>query len=88
MATDDMQSNRDQYTEVIGMLQDLKTKLKPFVDPNSEFRQALNRLMKDLPKDDENVQEIIRGLRYFCGLDKRIDNNIEIFQRALKEKEV
>lgn len=88
MAVDDVHSSREQYAELIGMLQDLKTKLEPFVDPNSEFRQALNRHMKDLPNDDESVQSIVRGLRYFCGLDKRIDNNIEIFQRALKEKEV
>lgn len=87
MANDNAHSSRDQYAELIEMLQDLKTKLEPFVDPNSEFRQALNRHMKDLPKDDENVQAIIRGLRYFRELDERVDNNIEVFQRALKEEE-
>ena len=77
-------ASKGQYTELIGMLQDLKTKLEPFVDPNSEFRQALNRRLKDLPKDDKNVQAITEGLRYFRDLDKRIDNNIEILQRADK----
>ena len=88
MAADDLQTRIDQYAEVIAMLRDLQTKLDPFVNPNSEFRQVLNRHMKDLPKDDENVQTIIQGLDHFRKMYNTAEHNIQVLQRAIKEKEV
>lgn len=77
-------ASKGQYDELIAMLRDLHAKLDPFVDPNSEFRQALNQRMKDLPKDDENVQTIAEGLIYFRNVNDKIENNIRILQRANK----
>lgn len=77
-------TSKGQYTELIAMLQKQKTKLEPIVDPNSEFRQALNRFLKDLPKDDENVQTIVQGLSYFRNMNNKIENNIRILQQADK----
>ena len=81
-------ASRGQYTETIAMLQKQKTRLEPIVDPNSEFRQALSRRLKDLPKDDENVQTIVQELHYLCEMYNKIENYIRILQRANKEKEV
>lgn len=79
-------TSREQYAELIGMLQDLKTKLEPIVDPNSEFFQALAQQLKDVPDDDENAQEIVQGLRQLRKLYNETDNDIEILQRALKRE--
>lgn len=77
-------ASRGQYAEMIAILQELHTKLESFVDPNSEFRQVLSRRLKDLPKDDENVQTIAEGLVYFCNINNKIENYIRILQRADK----
>lgn len=77
-------AGKGQYAELIAMLQELHTKLEPYVDPNSEFRQALSRRLKDLPKDDENVQTIVQGLAHFRNINDKIENNIRILQRADK----
>ena len=77
-------ASRGQYTETIAMLQKQKTRLEPIVDPNSEFRQALSRRLKDLPKDDENVQTIVLELHYLCEMYNKIENYIRILQRANK----
>lgn len=88
MTNDAMDSSKAQYAEVIAMLRDLQTKLDPYVDPNSEFRQALNRRLKDLPDDDENVQTIVQGLDHFRKMYNTAEHNIQVLQRAIKEKEV
>ena len=87
MATDDMQLSKGQYTELIAMFQELRTKLEPYVDPNSEFRQALSRRLKDLPKDDENVQTIVQGLAHFRNINNIAEHNIEVLQQLIKEKD-
>lgn len=84
MAVDDIHSSRGQYTELIAMLQKQKTRLEPIVDPNSEFRRSLSQCLKDLPKDDENVQTIVQELDYFCEMYKKVENYIRILQRSDK----
>lgn len=84
MATDDAQTTKVSYVALIAMLRDLQTKLDPFVDPNSEFRQALDRRLKDLPKDDENVQTIVQGLDHFRKMYNTFEHDIQVLQRADK----
>lgn len=77
-------TSKGQYAEMIAILQELHTKLEPWVNPNSEIRQALNRDLKDLPKDDKAVQMVAEGLIYFRNVNDKIENNIRILQRADK----
>lgn len=77
-------ASKGQYAEMIAILQELQTKLEPFVDPNSETSQVLNRYLKDLPKDDKNGQKIAEGLVYFRNVNNKIGNYIRILQRADK----
>lgn len=88
MTNDNMQLSRGQYTELIGRLLYLETQLEQFIDPNSEFFQALAQQLKDVPDDDENAQEIVQGLRQLRELYNETVNDIELLQRSLKEKEV
>lgn len=88
MTNDNTGLSRDQYVELIGRLLYLETQLEQFIDPNSEFFQALAQQLKDVPDDDENAQEIVQGLRQLRELYNETDNDIEVLQRALKEKEV
>lgn len=85
MTNDNMQLSRDQYAELIEKLLYLETQLEQFVDPNSEFIQALQQQLKDVP-DDDDTQEIVQGLRQLHELYNETDNVIEILQRALKEE--
>lgn len=77
-------ASKGQYAEMIDILQELHTKLEPFVDPNSEISQSLNRYLKDLPTDDKNGQMIAKGLVYFRNINNKIENYIRILQRADK----
>lgn len=89
MTTNNAQLSRDQYSELIGRLLYLETQLEQFIDPNSEFIQALHQQLKDVPDDDDEIaQEIVQGLRQLRKLYNETDNDIEILQRALKEEEV
>lgn len=88
MTNDNMQLSRDQYAELIGSLLHLEIQLEQFVDPNSEFFQALAQQLKDVPDDDENAQEIVQGLRQLRELYNETDNVIRVLQRTLKETEV
>lgn len=71
-----------QYEYVIGLLQKKQTQLEPFVNPNSRLLQALNRRLKSVPKDDENAQLVMRGLRYFRTMYNTLVNDISILQKA------
>ena len=84
MATDDAQTTKVSYAELIAILQELHTKLEPYVDPNSEIRQALYRDLKDLPKDDKTVQVINQGLIYSRNINNTVDKYIRILQQADK----
>ena len=88
MTNDNAHLSRDQYAELIGRLLYLETQLEQFIDPNSEFFQALSQQLKDVPDDDENAQEIVQGLRQLRELYNETGNDIEVLQRALKETEV
>lgn len=88
MTNDNIQLSRGQYAELIGSLQHLNAQLESFIDPNSEFFQTLAQQLKDVPDDNENAQKIVQELRYLRDLYNENDNDIEILQRALKDKEV
>lgn len=88
MATDDTHTTKVPYVALIAMMQQQKARLEPFVGPNGEMFQALNRRLKDLPKDDENAQTIAEELRHFRDSYNIAEHNIQVLQRALKEKEV
>lgn len=82
MATDDAQTTKISYAEMIDILQELHTKLEPWVNPNSEIRQALNRDLKDLPKDDNTVQIFAKGLIYSRNINNTVENYIRILQQV------
>lgn len=84
MTNDGTDSGKGQYAELIAMLREQQTKLEPFVGPNGEIFQALNRHMKDFPDDDENVQTIMQGLDHFRKMYNTVDNDIRILQQADK----
>lgn len=71
-----------QYEEVLGLLRKKQTQLEPFVNQNSRLLQALNRRLQSVPKDDENAQLIMRGLRYFRTMYNTVVNDISILQKA------
>lgn len=83
MTNDSVHLSRDQYAELIGRLLHLETQLEQLVDPNSEFIQALQQQLKDVPDDDE----IVQVLRHLRKLYNEADNGIQVLQRALKETE-
>lgn len=89
MATDDLQTSRDQYAELIWSLQDLKIGLEPLLVLNSKYIEALSYCLKDVPDNDAEIaQSIVQGLCHFHDIDERIVTDIETLQRSLIEKEV
>lgn len=88
MTNDNTHLSRDQYAELIRSLLDLEIQLEQFIDPNSEFFQALAQQLKDVPDDDENAQAIVQGLRQLRELYNETDDVIRVLQRSLKETEV
>lgn len=88
MATDETHTTKVSYVALIAMMLQQKARLKPFVGPNGEMFQALNRCLKDLPKDNENAQRIAEGLRHYRNSYNIAEHNIQVLQRAIKEKEV
>lgn len=75
-------SIKGKYEDLIGMLQNQKTKIEPFVDPNSNLVKALQRRLQDVPEGDENGQLITQGLIHFRDLYNKVDKDIQVLQQA------
>lgn len=75
-------SIKGKYENLIGLLQNQKTKIEPFIDPNSNLVKALQRRLQDVPENDENGQLIAQGLIHFRDLYNRVDKDIQVLQQA------
>lgn len=75
-------SIKGKYENLVGLLQKQKTRIEPFVDPNSNLVKALQRRLKDVPDNDENGQMISQGLLHFRDLYNKVNKDIQVLQQA------